>query len=46
MQSGDPGKDEYTGIDPRRRLAFKVIVILVVVGLVFFIADLFFQLVF
>lgn len=46
MQSGDPSEDEYTDIDPRRRLAFKIIVILVVIGLLFLIADLFFQLVF
>lgn len=46
MHSGDPSEDEYTDIDPRRRLAFKLIVILVVIGLLFFIADLFFQLLF
>ncbi len=37
--------DEYKGIDARRRLLFKVIVVVIVVGLVVFIADLFFQLV-
>jgi hypothetical protein len=42
----DSGDDEYADIDPRGRLAFKVVVILVVIGLVVFIADLFFQLVF
>jgi hypothetical protein len=46
MHSRDPSEDEYTDIDPRRRLAFKMIVTVVVIGLLFFIADLFFQLVF
>ncbi|MDQ4029184.1 MAG: hypothetical protein M3214_14230 [Actinomycetota bacterium] len=46
MQSGDPPEDEYTDIDPRRRLVFKMIVVVVVIGLLFLIADLFFQLVF
>jgi hypothetical protein len=40
-----PEDDDYTDIDPRRRLAFKVIVIVTVIGLIFLIADLFFQLV-
>jgi hypothetical protein len=37
--------DEYRGIDPRRRLAFKVVVVVLVIGLVVLITDLFIQLV-
>jgi hypothetical protein len=37
--------DEYRGFDPRRRLAFKVVVVVLVIGLVVLITDLFIQLV-